>query len=143
MLGEVIIDAALGRADGLGSRGGGACSVITHGRHCSMSSAGSWPKTRSCFRSFDDQFTGRPAQGGSNGKIAAVAALLFSAMLLPAPVRRAALRLARECGVSAPASPRGVDHNSHREPPPSASGKSAARSRVMPFCASIRPGRMG
>jgi hypothetical protein len=62
---------------------------------------------------------------------------------LPASVRRAALSLARECGVSAPPEPIKVDHNSHPEPPSSASGKPAARSRTIPFCASIRLGRMG
>jgi hypothetical protein len=62
---------------------------------------------------------------------------------VPAPIRRAALHLARECDVSAPPEPVRVEHNNHPQPPRSASRKSAARSRTTPFGASIRLGRMG
>jgi hypothetical protein len=68
-------------------------------------------------------------------------ALARDATTVPPPVRRAALRLARECrGNSPPA-----DQKSHTDqlcPPTSTSGKSTARSRL-PFCPSIRLGRMG
>jgi hypothetical protein len=65
---------------------------------------------------------------------------------VPPPVRRAALCLARECGAGSPSTTAGVDHDSCPDPPcppPSTSGKSAARSRAIPFDASIRLGRMG
>jgi hypothetical protein len=65
---------------------------------------------------------------------------------VPPPVRRAALCLARECGDSSPSITPGVNHDSHTDIsclPPSTSGKSAARSRAIPFNASIRLGRMG
>ena len=65
---------------------------------------------------------------------------------VPPPVLRAALCLARECGDGSPSTSAGVDRDSHTDPlcpPPSTSGKSAARSRTIPFSASIRLGRMG
>jgi hypothetical protein len=65
---------------------------------------------------------------------------------VPPPVRRAALCLARECGDDSPSTTAGVDHDSYPDPPcppPSTSGESAARSRPIPFNASIRLGRMG
>jgi hypothetical protein len=65
---------------------------------------------------------------------------------VPPPVRRAALYLARECADSSPSTTAGVEHDSHPDPPcppPNTSGKSAARSRAIPFNASIKLGRMG
>ena len=65
---------------------------------------------------------------------------------VPPPVRRAALCLARECGDDSPSTTVGVDHDCDPDPPcppPSTSGESAARSRPIPFNASIRLGRMG
>jgi len=65
---------------------------------------------------------------------------------VPPPVRRAALCLARECGDDSPSTTAGVDHDSYPDPlcpPPSTNGESAARSRPIPFNASIRLGRMG
>ena len=65
---------------------------------------------------------------------------------VPPPVRRAALSLARECGDGSPSTTAGVDHGSHPDPPgppPSTSGEPAARSREIPFTASLRLGRMG
>ena len=65
---------------------------------------------------------------------------------VPPPVRRAALCLARECGEGSPSTTVGVDHDTFPDPlcpPPSTRGESAARSRAIPFNASIRLGRMG
>lgn len=64
---------------------------------------------------------------------------------IPPPVRQAALRLARECSGSAPSATVEADHDSYPAPPrpaPSTSGRPTARSQV-PYCASIRLGRMG
>jgi hypothetical protein len=76
---------------------------------------------------------------------ALVNALARDPTILPPPVRRAALRLARECRGKPPPATVEADQKSHTDqpcPPTSTSGKSTAGSRV-PFCPSIRLGRMG
>ena len=73
-------------------------------------------------------------------------ALARAPTAVPPPVRCAALCLARECGEGSPSTAAGVEHDGDPAPPcppPSTNGESAARSRPIPFDASIRLGRMG
>jgi hypothetical protein len=72
-------------------------------------------------------------------------ALARDAGAVPAPVRRAALRLARHCSDNVPSAAAGADHDNPADPPrppPGTSGEAGTASRG-PFCASIELGRMG
>lgn len=65
---------------------------------------------------------------------------------LPPAVRSAALCLARECDDTERSTTTRTDHDGRADPscpPLDARGKAAAKSRAIPFCPSIRLGRMG
>ncbi|MGH3781651.1 MAG: hypothetical protein ACRDRO_13775 [Pseudonocardiaceae bacterium] len=72
-------------------------------------------------------------------------ALSRDAAAVPAPVRRAALRLARELQTSAPPPTAGSPVDSRAQPCPrcGTSATAAPSRRDIPFTASIRLGRMG
>jgi hypothetical protein len=101
VLGEVIIDAAFGRADGLDSRGRWGM-LSDHERKTLLDVERRFIAEDPEFaRSFDDQLHRQPAaQGGSNGKIAVAVALLFSAILLLAGFPTGALACVITTGVT-------------------------------------------